>query len=221
MTTTVHDGLDANVTDALNLYEEARWSDHDETTACMVWVGYDAPSSLTDPAVWTDDRARAGGALLAADVAGFQASRGTDQPNLTVIGHSYGSTTTAHAATDVGLDVDSIVLIGSPGAGSNVDHASDLGVGAENVWVGAASADPVTWTGSHGVMNPESLRGGVGLGNDPAEDDFGAQRFKSRGHRPPPESVVSLFDHHDLVLPDPDTESLYNMAAVVTGNEVR
>ena len=218
MTTTVGDSLGSNVTGALNLYTEARWADSDKATACMVWIGYDAPSDWDILTVTTEARARAGGALLAADVAGYQASRGGDQPNLTVIGHSYGSTTTARAATDVGLDVDSIALIGSPGAGSNTDHASDLGIGAQNIWVGSASTDPVTRLGSHGLINPENLPGNVGLGNDPAEDDFAAQRFQAELTDRHLDPIGGLSDDHTSYL-DRDTESLFNLAAIVTGNE--
>lgn len=218
MNTTVSASLDGNTTDAMNLYREARWADSDETTACMVWIGYDAPSDWLQMGdigtVVAEGRARDGGALLAADVAGFQASRGEDQPNLTVIGHSYGSTTTAHAATDVGLDVDSIALIGSPGAGSGVDHGDDLGIGADDVWVGADSGDPVTWLGSHGWVNPEDLAFGLGLGNDPAEDDFGAQRFQAQDT----DFHINPLDYHSSYY-QRDSEALFNLAAIVTGNE--
>lgn len=218
LTATVSGSLDLNTTGAMNLYREARWADSDETTACMVWIGYDAPSDWDSGTVLFEGRARDGGALLAADVAGFQASRGEDQPNLTVIGHSYGGTTTAHAATDVGLDVDSIALIGSPGAGSGVDHADDLGIGADDVWVGAASTDTVSWLGSHGWVNPEDLAFGLGLGNDPAEDTFDAQRFDAELTDRHSDSIEALFTDHTAYF-RPGTESLYNLAAIVTGNE--
>lgn len=217
LTTTVSGSMGTNTTMALNLYRESQYAASDESTACVAWIGYDAPSDIDSVTVVADTRARAGGALLAEDVAGFQVSRGADQPNLTVIGHSYGSTTTSLAASGPGLDVDAIALVGSPGAGGGNDHASDFGIGAENVWVGAASTDTVSWLGSHGWVNPENL-GGLGLGNDPAEDDFGAQRFESEfvdRHRDDIEALTT--DHVSYF--DPDTESLFNMAALVTGNE--
>ena len=61
--------------------------------------------------------------LLAADVMAVQASRYV-VPHLTVIGHSYGSTTTGTALRDHVTGVDDAVLVGSPGA--NVEHASRL-----------------------------------------------------------------------------------------------
>lgn len=231
LTTTVG-SLGTNLTAMTELYQEARWADENAETALMVWIGYDAPSDLDALTVATEGRARAGGAMLADDVAGFLASRGADEPNLTVIGHSYGSTTVAHGATGTGMDADSIVLLGSPGAGNNVDHASDLGIGAENVYVGSANSDPVSWLGGHGWVNLETLPGDLALGNDPAEDDFGARRFQAEvadetmWHVPvtyPPAAgaadwVIRALDDHTAYLRE-NSESLYNVAAIVTGHE--
>lgn len=231
LTTTVG-SLGTNLTAMNELYQESRYADANASTACMVWIGYDAPSDLDSLTVATEGRARAGGAMLADDVAGFLASRGADEPNLTVIGHSYGSTTVAHGATGTGMDADSIVLLGSPGAGNNVDHASDLGIGAENVYVGSANSDPVSWLGGHGWVNLETLPGDLGLGNDPAEDDFGAHRFQAEvadetmWHVPttyPPGAaaadwVIRALDDHTSYFRE-NSESLYNVAAIVTGHE--
>ncbi len=230
LTTTVG-SLGTNVTAMSSLYEEARYADPRADTALMVWIGYDAPSDLDSLTVATEGRARAGGAMLADDVAGFLASRGTDAPNLTVVGHSYGSTTVAHGATGTGIDADSIVLLGSPGAGNNVDHASDLGIGAENVYVGSANSDPVSWLGGHGWVNLETLPGDVALGNDPAEDDFGARRFQaevadqtmlhvSPAVSPGLDFVIRALDDHTGYFRE-NSESLYNVAAIVTGHEDR
>jgi len=213
LTTTVSGSLGGNVDNAVNLYREARWAAPGSTMASLAWVGYDAPSDWDSGRVALEGSARDGGAMLARDVAGFLASRGDDRPHLTVVGHSYGSTTTAHAAVDVGLDVDDIVLIGSPGAGSGVSEASQLGVGAEHVWVGSASTDYVTYLGSNGWFNSENWLGGVGLGNDPAEDDFGAQRFQAE--LTDRNEWVNIADHTRYY--QPDSEALANMASIVTG----
>ena len=159
---------------AFDLYHEARQTSPDETVASVAWLGYDAPSGWDSAGVVRDDDARDGGALLARDVAGYRASRGDDQPHLTVIGHSYGSTTTALSATENDLAADDIALVGSPGAGE-ADHAGDLGVGADDVWVGSSSRDPVTYLANTGWVN----LGPLSLGEDPSEDAFGAQRFRA------------------------------------------
>lgn len=212
LTTTVSGSLAGNVVNAVNLYQEARKAAPGSTMASVAWIGYDAPSDWDSAQVALEGSARDGGALLARDVAGFLASRGDDRPHTTVVGHSYGSTTTAHAATDVGLDIDDIVLIGSPGAGSGVSEASQLGIGAEHVWVGSASTDYVTYLGSNGWVNSENWLGGTGLGNDPAEDDFGAQRFQAE--LVDRNEWVNISDHTGYYLKG--TESLANMAGIVT-----
>jgi len=67
---------------------------------------------------------------------------GRPNQNLTVIAHSYGSTTaTAFAAEKA--QADNLVLIGSPGAG-RAETAADLGLPPGHVFVGSASSDPVT-----------------------------------------------------------------------------
>ena len=56
--------------------------------------------------------------------------------------------------------------------------------------------------------------GGAGLGDDPAEDDFGGNRFQAesttRGDLPGLDQHALYFDH--------GTESLYNISQIVNGN---
>ncbi|MFY0406669.1 alpha/beta hydrolase [Solicola sp. PLA-1-18] len=179
------------------------------STAVVTWMGYDAPEWNTSVA--TEGRAEDGAQRLADDVAGLAASRGDDQPHTTVIGHSYGSTTVARAGAEEGLGdhADEIVLVGSPGA-SSADHASDLGVGEDHVFVGANSSDPVTYLGGTGWVHGITST----LGNDPAEDDFGAVRFQAEA--PDRASWVGFGDHSKYF--DPGSESLYNIAQVVNGD---
>jgi pimeloyl-ACP methyl ester carboxylesterase len=180
----------------------------------MMWLGYDAPDAFYDAATLTEGRAEDGGGRFADAIDGLRASRPYDTAHLTVIGHSYGSTTVAHAATDRHIDVDDIVLVGSPGAGGGVDHASELGVGADHVWVGRNSEDLVAALGDHGWVGGHTLFG-AGLGNDPSEDDFGAHRFeaedvtRSGWHR----GVGQHGNYFNV-----DTESLYNIGRVVDGH---
>ncbi|MGH3870345.1 MAG: hypothetical protein ACRDSR_02320 [Pseudonocardiaceae bacterium] len=46
------------------------------------------------------------------------------------------------------------------------------------MWAGRNSRDLVGTLGNHGAIHPELL-GGAGLGDDPAEDGFGANRFQA------------------------------------------
>ncbi len=151
----------------------------------MFWIGYDAPDNLPWDEGW--DAAgvrhrgawrRDGGERLADTLDGLRASRDGDPAHLTAIGHSYGSTTTGHAAHDHGIPVDDLVFVGSPGVGGDTNNAGDTGVDPDHVWAGANSRDPIANLGNHGWIHGETVFG-AGLGDDPAEDDFGANRFQA------------------------------------------
>ncbi|ROR92550.1 alpha/beta hydrolase [Nocardioides aurantiacus] len=201
--------------DMMNLHESSRYQGDRSDVATMFWLGYDAPAGPTDLATATESRAADGGARLADAIDGMRASRADDPASMTAIGHSYGSTTTAYAATENGLDVDRIALIGSPGAG-RADHAEDLGVGSDDVFVGRDSRDKVARLGDEGWASPKDLiHPDLGLGNDPSEDEFGAQRFEA-------ESIFrsedgSYSEDHGRYF-DVDSESLYNLGRIVDGD---
>lgn len=200
-----------------NLYAAARVANPGESVASTMWIGYDTPSNRgfhgLDAALAVDEGLAAdGGDRLADFLDGMRTVRDEDtygRAHLTAIGHSYGSTTVGNAATDHGVPADDIVLIGNPGAGFSADEATDLGLSSDRVWVGSASEDPVTGFGQNGWL-PE-----LGLGRDPADEDFGAQRFQAENVD---RGTHGLFwDHNQYYIPD--TESLYNMGQIVAGND--
>lgn len=203
-----------NADAAYNIYESARLSDPYSTASSIMWIGYDAPSDWDSATVATEGRAEEGGELLSRYIDGLRASRDGEPAHLTVIGHSYGSTTTAHGATDHGLAADDIVLVGSPGAGGGVEHASELGVGADHVWAGNNSRDLVAALADDGWAGGWML-GGAGLGNDIVEDEFGANRFQAESTTRA--DVMRNFGDHTKYF-DPDTESLYNIGQIVVGD---
>lgn len=203
-----------NADAAYNIYESARLSDPHSTASSIMWIGYDAPSDWDSATVAGEGRAEEGGELLSRYIDGLRASRDGSPAHLTVIGHSYGSTTTAHGATDHGLAADDIVLVGSPGAGGGVEHASELGVGADHVWAGNNSRDLVAALADDGWVGGWML-GGAGLGNDIVEDDFGANRFQAESTTRA--DVMRNFGDHTKYF-DPDTESLYNIGQIVVGD---
>ncbi|MFF1528945.1 alpha/beta hydrolase [Cellulomonas sp. NPDC058312] len=205
---------ESNAEHAFSIYESARFSDPYSSAASIMWIGYDAPSDWDSATVAGEGRAEAGGELLSRYVDGLRASRDGSPAHLTVIGHSYGSTTTAHAATDHGLAADDIVLVGSPGAGGGTEHASELGVGADHVWAGNNSRDLVAALADDGWVGGWML-GGAGLGNDIVEDDFGANRFQAESTTRA--DVVRNFDDHTKYF-NPGTESLYNIGQIVVGD---
>lgn len=134
-------------------------------------MGYDAPNSLLDPQVAQTSLAhQGGGALLAADVNGLNATHGPVSSHMTVMGgHSYGSTTVADAAAGYGMHTNDVILIGSPGTDMAKSAADFHLAPGGHVFVGAASTDPVTQLGAIPQVHIPGT-GGVtaSLGTDPA-----------------------------------------------------
>lgn len=198
--------------DAINVYNETQRADPSRSNAVVAWMGYNAPDSLTDLQVGQVGNAREGGALLSSDVNALSVTNHGDS-HVTVIGHSYGSTTVADAAAGYGMRVDDVVLIGSPGtdlAKSAADfHLPENG----HVYVGAASTDPITHLG--GDNNQVHIPGTgvtIGLGTDPADDDFGSTRFKAEVEG----WTLPWKDHSGYLVPG--SESLFSIADIASGH---
>ncbi|MFI1935234.1 alpha/beta hydrolase [Streptomyces sp. NPDC020330] len=221
---------------------------YDDSTASIVWLGYDAPQ-LPDKdgaagyfAVMGTGRAEKGGAAYRDFMGGISVTNQNTDPHMTAIGHSYGSRTVGAAAARPGgiPGVDDIILVGSPGVG--VDHAVDLGVGSEHVFVGAAANDPVTKLPS----KTQVVVGGIGLalggpggaylagdladpgdddlwfGKDPASKAFGARRFPVADGPPLVSgSGISLDSHSNYFSPERDAVSADSIALIVSGNADR
>ena len=207
--------------DALNVYYEIQTADPTKKNSVVLWMGYDAPDSPTDLRIAQTDLARHGGSMLASDVNAFDVTNGAKDSHVTVIGHSYGSTTVADAAAGFGMRTDDVVLIGSPGtdlAKSAADfHLPDGG----HVYVGAASSDPVTHLGGAQIPITPFPPGPfdvphpgipVGLGTDPALDGFGSTRFKAEV----PGLTNPFGDHSEYFTGG--SESLYAIGDIASGN---
>ncbi|WP_156688657.1 putative alpha/beta hydrolase [Mycobacterium sp. Marseille-P9652] len=212
-------GLGSNVLDGTlsdpdgaHIYKESTRADANKKTAVIVWIGYDAPDTWHDPGLWRPNMARTGAHALAADVNGLRATHLSTPTHITVIGHSYGSTTVADAAA-YGMRADDVVLVGSPG--TDMAHsANDFRLPRNgHLYVGSASADPVTWAPSR-VMGPGLIGPTLGgLGADPAVDGYGSTRFKAEI---PGASINPVNDH--LRYFDGGSESLFSIADVVSGH---
>lgn len=164
--------------------------------ATIAWLGYDAPS--WDTSVATPDNAIEGGKSLVSDVAGYRASAEVPQ-HVTVIGHSYGSTTVGYAAMN-GLAADDVAFVGSPGVGaSNVDQMSP---GAGHVWSGAAEHDPVVQATSGSWFTAD----GSSVG--PYDKSFGANQFAVQNDAPLTSAHSGYYSN----------ESLSNLANIATGH---
>jgi Alpha/beta hydrolase len=174
-----------------------------ERVAAVAWIGYDAPQLNTtfqaDRSVALPFAAQHGGADLARFYDGINASRPGDDPHLTALGHSYGSSTTGYALQQTTSPVDDAVVFGSPGV--STDHVSDLPVPDGHVAVIEARRDPVADLGSFG-SDPNHLDGVVNLSAREQNLPDGTRLQESTGH--------SAY----LV---PGTTSQHNIAATVAG----
>ena len=146
-------------------------------------------------------------------------ARGSGPPHVTVLGHSYGSTTVADAFAGSGAHANDVILLGSPG--TDLAHsAKDFHLDGGNVYVGSASSDPVSWLGEAGGV-PNGLNEALGypfgryagLGTDPAGGGFGSVRFKAEV---PGDDGLSFRNHSHYY--DFGGEALRGMAHVVTGH---
>jgi hypothetical protein len=138
---------------------------------------------------------------------------------LTVLGHSYGATTVADAFAGSGMRANDAILLGSPG--TDLAHsADDFHLDGGEVYVGAASTDPISWIGVSGSV-PSILNDvlghpfgpDAGLGPDPAGNGFGSIRFKAEA---PGSDRLGLGDHSHYY--NLGGEALRAMTHVVTGN---
>jgi len=159
--------------DAANeLYcQQQMWLDHfeseslfvrNQSVATIAWIGYDTPNLTNVGAI---DNADQGRDTLAGAVLGLQAERGTDQPYISVVAHSYGSTAAMMALSEYDFDIDALALVGSPG--SPAESVADLNVRDGNVFVGEAAWDPI----------PNSSY----FGPDPGAASFGAKSLGVSG----------------------------------------
>ena len=172
--------------------------------AVVLWLGYDAPDSLLGAS-------RVPGARAESDLDqftdGLRATHEGARAHQTVLGHSYGSTLVGYTAATRGLDVDDIVVVGSPGIGAA--HAGDLGVPADHVWSGTARYDPIRLTGLAHAL-PLSLRwpddagSALWFGADPSRPEFGGHVFTTEpgSLRDPGRAHGGYFDEGNDALDD-------------------
>ncbi|MGW6950703.1 alpha/beta hydrolase [Streptomyces xanthophaeus] len=227
--------------------------EHDPSSAAIVWLGYDAPQLPADELldnldVMSEDHARAGAPAYNQFMAGISATNENADPHVTALGHSYGSLTVGQAAQLNGgiPGADDIILVGSPGTGAQ--HADQLNVGKEHVYVGASDHDPVSMlpnkTESNGMLSgagggllsggiPGAIVGGtigyfvgdaltddnqIYFGMDPANKDFGANRFRVDDGPMPVIGGGGLMDaHSNYFNPNKDPESADNIALIIAG----
>ncbi len=173
---------------AADLREEADRQAPKEQTAVVAWYGYDIPASWTkDPgtSISTDvadtiaagsaANAASGAPVLASDLSKIKAMSQTSE-RISLLGFSMGSTTVSEAAQFT-LPVDSVVLMGSPGAGWNTETASGYrNVPESEVFVLSYDQDPVTLPVTDHLAS-DALGLQSPFGPDPAANTFGGKHI--------------------------------------------
>jgi hypothetical protein len=167
--------------------------------ATIAWIGYEAPDLFS---VGGLDRAEAGAEFLETSWSGVRSTRGGDQPFVTVFAHSYGSTVSLLALAKGSVQVDALIVVGSPG--SAIQSADKLKVTDGNVFVGKADWDPAV--------------NSAFFGSDPGASSYGARVLGVHGGTDSVSGVAlsGSVGHNDYFTPG--TESLHNMALIGTDN---
>lgn len=214
------DWLNSGRNDGINLLDQMSKADPTKKNAVIMWMGYDAPDSFADPRIANPELARAGADLLADDVNSLHVTHtGAGNPTVTVLGHSYGSTTVADAFAGSSLQATNAVLLGCPGT-DLARSAADFNLQGGQVFVGNASTDPIGWIGAgdvaQGMLNgplADPLGLSVGLGGDASVESFGGVRFHSEVSG---SDLLDTDDHSYYYTMG--SESLYSMAAISSGH---
>lgn len=208
MGTTVRGSLLNYVTKSEGLITAAQ-KVRESSYATVAWLGYDAPLSIPDVA--NTHRANAGAGRLENFLEGLKATfeEKEKKVHLTLLGHSYGSTTSGIAASHVSPNVvDDLVLFGSPGSG--VQLGAEYRVPEGHRWVSA-------------VPYPGDMVQGIGtdinFGRNPTEmpafRHISGDATKGKTYHTIPQGP---FGNHSTYLED-GTETQKNMAEIVAGLE--
>lgn len=203
MGNTVAESMQGWTGGAENLYNEQRKAAEDATAdrnvATIAWMGYDTPQMPPSPEVLTSTKALAGAVQLSAFLSGVSGTRGWDGgDHLSVVAHSYGTTTATLAAAKT--PVDNLTLLASAGIDDRVPDVHALEVPAGHVWASQAKSDFIANMGRGVVEAPRLGFGGdqpINTGNpftsnrapvlqlwsthtrNPGDADWGARTFSS------------------------------------------
>ncbi|MEV3935588.1 alpha/beta hydrolase [Glycomyces sp. NPDC049804] len=183
--------------------------------ASILWLDYDAPDDLAQATdtMWADNAA----SDLSSFTDGLRASAEGEPSNLTMTGHSYGSTTIGIAARDEGLNVDNMIFVGSPGVG--VDSAADLNIDPDHVYASRNEEDIIgiardvdIASAGEGILYP-TVDDEMVHGIDPTSEAFGGQEFSSEATRD------GATENHSAYWDDANDIGRKNMALIMTGQE--
>ncbi|MFI7589178.1 alpha/beta hydrolase [Spongisporangium articulatum] len=177
-----------------------------ESVATVTWIGYQSPqvepgSLISGNSVALSGAASHGGHDLAEFYRGINASR-ADDPDLTALGHSYGSTTTGYALQEQNTGVDRAAFFGSPGLG--VETVDELNVPSGTASYAEAKWDPVGDLDRFGA-DPTTMEGMKQLQTGAATAPYGTDYSGTR---------LNDVTMHASYLNDGST-SQYNLATIV------
>ncbi|MER6994692.1 alpha/beta hydrolase [Streptomyces sp. NPDC000410] len=182
----------------VELWRVADAAPGNDSVSTITWLGYDAPQDMVKDSPFSH-YANDGAPAYNRFLDGLDASRAVDSdPHRTAVGHSYGTTLIGSAARQGDLNVDDVILAGSPGV--QVSKAEELDVPKGHVWNQEADGDYVPDIGRFG-------HGGTdwdGPWTIPSDERFGANQMSTdtEGH--------SYYWKKD-------TQSLLNQGLVVVG----
>lgn len=178
----------------LNLLADVGAEPETRSVATVAWIGYQTPHLLN---VGSLDLAYEGRDAISDALIGLETLRRNDQPHVSLLAHSYGSTAAMLALTETEASVDALAMIGSPG--SPVTTADQLHVRGA-VFVGEAAWDPIANSSF--------------FGGDPGSSDFGAAAMSVRGGIDVVTNkvLVGSTGHNEYF--SPGTEAMRNMALV-------
>jgi hypothetical protein len=168
--------------------------------AVVAWMDYDAPEMATtgDMSVFQGDKAAAGGVALDKALMGYNAvlnaqdGRDSGSSFLSVVGHSYGSTTAADALATIPKGVvDSFTTVASAGIEKSIGGAAGIHVPTGSVYsIQALEALPAAGIGIAGSGR-----------ESPYWDSFGSDKLSSSAEYSGG-SWLKGTDVHDLQLGD-------------------
>jgi hypothetical protein len=175
-----------------------RLGESTKTVATVAWIGYQTPHLLNVGSLTLADE---GAGFLTRAIEGLQALRGADQPYVSVMAHSYGSTAAMIALQRGDFEIDALAVVGSPG--SSAQNASALAVRDGNVYVGEAGWDPVVNSAFYG--------------SDPGAASYGAYRMSVAGgiDAITSQSLGASYGHNEYF--QPGSESMRNLALIGIG----
>lgn len=172
------------------------------SVAAVTWLNYQAPQwgwglAFTERSPVSDLAAQIAAPRLSGFLEGLAASRG-DDPDVTVVGHSYGALVAGLALTR-GADADAAVFLGAPGIGT--DDVRELGLPDGAAYLIEARRDAFADVGTFSG-DPSFLDG---LTHLPSGADTAATG----------EPLIGITGHSSYL--QPGTTSSYQVASVVSG----